>query len=45
MRRDPESKGMVEANVGYVKRNALQGRDEELENWDDYRYAGRELAG
>ena len=36
--RDPESKGMVESNVGYVKRNALQGRDEELQNWDDYRY-------
>lgn len=36
--RDPESKGMVESNVGYVKRNALQGRDVELQNWDDYRY-------
>lgn len=36
--RDPESKGMVESNVGYVKRNALQGRDDELEKWDDYRY-------
>ena len=35
--RDPESKGMVEAKVGYVKRNALQGRDEELQ-WDDYRW-------
>lgn len=35
-RHDPESKGMVEAKVGYVKRNALQGRDEELENWDGY---------
>lgn len=36
--RDPESKGMVESQVGYVKRNALQGRDEELQSWDDYRY-------
>ena len=36
--RDPESKGMVEAKVGYVKRNALQGRDEELQCWDDYRH-------
>jgi transposase len=34
--RDPESKGMVEAKVGYVKRNALQGRDDELERWQDY---------
>ncbi len=32
--RDPESKGMVEAKVGYVKRNALQGRDDELQSWD-----------
>lgn len=36
--RDPESKGMVESNVGYVKRNALKGRDDELQNWDDYRH-------
>lgn len=36
--RDPESKGMVENTVRYVKHNALQGRDEELQNWDDYRY-------
>lgn len=35
--RDPESKGMVETNVRYVKRNALQGRDDELTCWDDYR--------
>jgi transposase len=35
-RRDPESKGVVEAKVGYVKRNALQGRDEELTCWEDY---------
>jgi len=36
-RRDPESKGMVEASVRYIKRNALQGRDEELTGWEDYR--------
>jgi transposase len=35
-RRDPESKGMVEAGVRYIKRNALQGRDEELTCWEDY---------
>lgn len=35
-RRDPESKGVVEAKVRYVKRNALQGRDEELTCWGDY---------
>ena len=35
-RRDPESKGVVEAKVRYVKRNALQGRDEELTRWEDY---------
>ena len=35
-RRDPESKGMVEAGVRYVKRNALQGRSEELTCWEDY---------
>lgn len=35
-RQDPESKGIVEAKVRYVKRNALQGRDEELTCWDDY---------
>jgi hypothetical protein len=29
---------MVEAKVKYVKRNALQGRDEELQTWDDYGY-------
>lgn len=34
--RDPESKGMVETNVRYVKRNALAGRDEELTCWEDY---------
>jgi transposase len=36
-RRDPESKGIVEAKVRYVKRNALQGRDEELSCWEDDR--------
>lgn len=35
-RQDPESKGVVEAKVRYVKRNALQGRDEELTCWEDY---------
>lgn len=34
--RDPESKGLVETNVRYVKRNALSGRDDELTCWDDY---------
>ena len=36
--RDPESKGMVENTVRYVKHNALQGRDEELQNWNYYGY-------
>jgi len=35
-RRDPESKGMVEAKVRYVKHNALQGRAEQLTSWEDY---------
>jgi transposase len=35
-RRDPESKGVVEASVRYVKHNALAGRDEELSRWEDY---------
>jgi transposase len=35
-RRDPESKGMVENSVRYVKHNALQGRLEELTAWQDY---------
>ena len=34
--RDPESKGTVEGHVGYVKHNALAGRDEELVTWEDY---------
>jgi transposase len=34
--RDPESKGMVETTVRYVKKNALQGRDDELTCWEDY---------
>jgi transposase len=35
-RRDPESKGMVETNVRYVKQNALAGRDDELTCWKGY---------
>jgi transposase len=35
-RRDPESKGMVERGVGYVKQNALAGRGEELTHFEDY---------
>jgi len=34
--RDPESKGIVEASVRYVKGNALAGRGEELLSWEDY---------
>ena len=34
--RDPESKGVVEGKVRYVKKNALQGRDEELNCWEGY---------
>lgn len=36
-RADPESKGIVEGAVRYVKRNALSGRSEELQSFDDYR--------
>lgn len=36
-RRDPESKGMVEIGVRYVKQNALAGRAEELIDWEAYR--------
>jgi transposase len=35
-RRDPESKGIVEAGVRYVKHNALAGRAEELTRFEDY---------
>jgi transposase len=35
-RRDPESKGLVEASVRYVKRNALAGRSDELVRFEDY---------
>ena len=35
-RRDPESKGIVEATVRYVKRNALAGRGDELVRFEDY---------
>ena len=34
--RDPESKGITEAGVRYVKRNALAGRSEELQRFEDY---------
>jgi|LakMenEpi03Aug12_release.lakeMendotaPanAssembly.Ray.scaffolds.fasta_scaffold81393_3 transposase len=36
--RDPESKGLVENTVRYVKKNALAGRSDELQSWDDYRH-------
>jgi transposase len=36
-RRDPESKGITEGGVRYVKRNALAGRAEELIRLEDYR--------
>jgi transposase len=35
-RRDPESKGIVEGGVRYVKRNALAGRGDELVCFEDY---------
>jgi transposase len=35
-RRDPESKGIVEAKVRYVKHNALAGRNDELVRFEDY---------
>ncbi len=35
-RRDPESKGIVEGGVRYVKHNALAGRAEELIRFEDY---------
>lgn len=35
-RRDPESKGVVEASVRYVKHNALEGRSEVLVRWEGY---------
>ena len=35
-RRDPESKGIVEASVRYIKRNALAGRGDELIRFEDY---------
>jgi transposase len=35
-RRDPESKGIVEKGVLYVKQNALAGRAEELTRYEDY---------
>jgi hypothetical protein len=35
-RRDPESKGIVEAKVRYVKHNTLAGRNDELVRFEDY---------
>jgi transposase len=35
-RADPESKGVVEGGVRYVKGNALAGRSEELVSFEDY---------
>jgi transposase len=35
-RRDPESKGVVEGGVRYVKHNALAGRADELKSFEDY---------
>lgn len=35
-RNDPESKGVVEGGVRYVKKNALKGRSEELGTFEDY---------
>jgi transposase len=35
-RRDPESKGIVEGSVRYIKRNALAGRGDELVRFEDY---------
>lgn len=35
-RYDPESKGVVEGGVRYVKKNALKGRKEELVTFEDY---------
>jgi transposase len=35
-RRDPESKGIVEGGVRYVKHNALAGRSDELVCFEDY---------
>jgi transposase len=35
-RRDPESKGIVEVGVRYVKHNALAGRGEQLTRFEDY---------
>ena len=35
-RRDPESKGIVEGSVRYIKANALAGRADELIRFEDY---------
>ena len=39
-RRDPKSKGIVEAQVRYVKHNALQGGAEPLTAWQDDQQLG-----
>jgi transposase len=38
--RDPESKGLAEVTVRYVKGSALAGRSEELVTWDAYQRLG-----
>ena len=35
-RRDPQSKGVVEGSVRYIKHNALAGRTDELRRFEDY---------
>jgi transposase len=41
---DPESKGIVEASVRYVKRNALAGLADELVRFEDYCRVGTPVA-
>jgi hypothetical protein len=43
-RRDPESKGIIEGNVRYVKHNALAGRADELIRFEDYQVFGNRPA-
>ena len=43
-RRDPESKGIVEGSVRYIKHNALAGRADELVCFEDYLALGTRLA-
>jgi hypothetical protein len=40
-KRDPESKGVTEGGVRYVKYNALTGRDEMLTHFEDYQVLAR----